>query len=308
MTDFVGVVLNANLAAGAAVLLVAAVRRPVRRAFGAEVAYGLWLAAPLAAVAGALPARTRLAAAAGTPHPAHAASGLLQAIGPALPLLWAVGAAVAAAALVWGQLRFLQRERAGAAGPAMVGVVSPRFVTPADYETRFTADERRIIRAHERTHLDRGDAHVNALIAAAQVLSWFNPLVHLAGRLARQDQELACDAAVLRRLPVARRRYAEALLKTQLGTCALPLGCYWPAPAPHPLEVRIGMLRAAAPTARRAVAGQLAVLALAVGAAGAAWAVKPPRPLPPPAVRVAPSPDPTMLFLIYRNPAVRPAA
>ena len=55
----------------------------------------------------------------------------------------------------------------------------------------------------------------------------------------RLDQELACDAQVVAAHPAARRSYAEAMLKTQLAGRPLPLGCYWPAPAAHPLVERI---------------------------------------------------------------------
>ncbi|HTK36704.1 MAG TPA: M56 family metallopeptidase [Caulobacteraceae bacterium] len=228
-SQVVEAVLRANIMIGAAILLVLGLRRIVRRLFGAEIAYALWLVVPLAALGALAPARTRIVAAA-----LAATTSQTQTTGPFADLLhaasryslalnlWLTGAILAAAALLWGQLRFLLRERAGRAGPAVVGVISPRFVTPADYATRFTAEERQIIRAHEHAHLSRGDAQVNAAIAAVQVLCWFNPLVHLAARLARHDQELACDASVLRRLPVTRRRYAETLLKTQLGAAALP--------------------------------------------------------------------------------------
>ena len=76
-------------------------------------------------------------------------------------------------------------------------------------------------------------------MAAFQCLAWFNPQVHLAVHVARLDQELACDAAVMRRRPRERVLYAKTLLKTQLAGAPLPLGCYWPARGRHPLEVRV---------------------------------------------------------------------
>ncbi|MDZ4048456.1 MAG: TonB family protein, partial [Pseudoxanthomonas sp.] len=102
-------------------------------------------------------------------------------------------------------------------------------------------------------------------------LFWFNPLVHMAARRFRLDQELACDAAVLRRHPNQRRSYGEAMLKTQLAAISLPLGCHWP--SRHPLKERISMLKQSAPgPARRrfgsgVIAAGLAVLALGAWAA-----------------------------------------
>src|SRR5690606_9610252 len=119
---------------------------------------------------------------------------------------WLVGAVLGLALLTAAQLRFLARVRERKAGPAVVGFAWPRMVTPADYERRFTPEEREVVRAHERAHIDRQDPRANALAAVLQAVNWFNPLVHLAARHMRLDQELACDAAVVRRFPLARRR------------------------------------------------------------------------------------------------------
>ena len=183
----------------------------------------------------------------------------------------------------------------------MVGVVSPRLVVPADYERRFTREERRIIRAHERTHIERGDPQANALMAALQVACWFNPLVHLAARSARRDQELACDAAVLRRGVVSPRRYAETLLRAQLAPVSLPLGCQWRPASRHPLEVRVAALASPAPAPRRRIAGQVAVAALALAAGTGAWAAKP-AVSPPARFKTPAAPaQPVMTFWIYRR-------
>ena len=55
--DFLIQLGQANLAAGAAILLVLALRAPARRRFGARLTYALWLLPPLAAAATLLPAR-----------------------------------------------------------------------------------------------------------------------------------------------------------------------------------------------------------------------------------------------------------
>jgi hypothetical protein len=91
----------------------------------------------------------------------------------------------------------------------------------------------------------------------------------------RVDQELACDTAVIGRFPDQRRAYAELLLKTQLFTQPLPLGCHWPAGAEHPLKERIAMLKSPLParTARRL--GAAVALTACAGAAGLAWASSP---------------------------------
>jgi beta-lactamase regulating signal transducer with metallopeptidase domain len=150
---------------------------------------------------------------------------------------------------------------------------------PAD-DGRYSPEERALIRAHEREHILRKDPRDGALIALFQCLAWCNPLVHLAAHVARLDQELACDAAVLKRRPGERTLYAKTLLKTQLAGCALPLGCYWPARSRHPLEVRVALL------ARRPAAGgdegPILIGTGIVAAALLAWSIEPPLPPSPP--------------------------
>jgi TonB family protein len=173
--------------------------------------------------------------------------------------------------------RLFRAERPGV-GPAVVGVLNPRIVAPADFETLYGAGERALILAHETAHLKAGDAAVNALVCAAQCLGWFNPLAHVAGRLLRVDQELACDAAVIGAFPRERKTYAELLLKTQLTTQPLPLGCHWPAGAEHPLKERIAMLKSPLPARSRRALGLACVAATSLAGAAAAWAAQPGAP------------------------------
>jgi len=292
--------LKANLAAGVAVLAVLAIRSPVRPRFGAQAAYLLWIAPLAAGLAALVPhpaARTMMApvvasASAAVSEFVATAPAAVTRAGPDLAslalALWGLGVAVTAVVLLRRQAAFLsamgrveptaggvfRAERAGV-GPAVVGVLRPRIVTPADFETRFGPEERALILAHEGVHLRRGDAAVNALACAAQCLCWFNPLAHLAARLLRIDQELACDASVIDRFPGARRTYAELLLKTQLATQPLPLGCHWPARAEHPLKARIAMLTSPLPEAAMRGMGLAVAAALTLGAGGLAWASQP---------------------------------
>ena len=116
---------------------------------------------------------------------------------------------------------------------------------------------------------------MNALATLAQLILWFNPMIHVAAHYLRLDQELACDATVMARLPAVRRRYAETLLKTQLAAGHLPLGCHWIGRSRHPLEERIGALKLARPTPRQRDMGMAALIVLGVLMSGAAWAAQP---------------------------------
>ena len=98
----------------------------------------------------------------------------------------------------------------------------------------------------------------------------------------RLDQELACDAAVLRRRPHDRALYARTLLKTQLDAQCLPLGCRWPARGLHPLEVRVGLLKA--PVRYDGMAGPILVAMGLSLITLVAWSVQPPAPRYSPAL------------------------
>ena len=280
-TDLLTALLHLNLAAAGAVLMVMALRGTVRRNFGAETAYGLWICVPIAAVAALLPAAaaTRIYPPGVGPHfdPIFMATQALdQSPSTALLALWLAGAALGVITVARRQLHFLRMARHGLAGPAVTGFFAPRIIMPADAATLYSTDERALIRAHERTHIDRGDPRANGFIALAQCLFWCNPLIHLAAHEARLDQELACDATVLAHRSSQKRLYAETLLKTQIGGVATPLGCHWLAgAAPHPLEQRIKALRGPAPDDRRRDMGLFFIAFAFALAAYGAWRAQP---------------------------------
>ena len=293
--------LRANLAAAAVILAVIVLRKPAQRLFGPEAAYRLWAAPALAAAATLLPARE-----AAEWEMTATRVEILGDVAPSLLLVWALGF-VAVAGLFWrAQAKFLEEARGGRAGPSVVGVIAPRIIMPPD-DGRYTEDERALVRAHERMHVTREDPRAAALATALQCLCWFNPLVHLAAHLMRLDQELACDAAVMRRHPRMRALYARTLLKTQLAATPLPFGCYWPPRGPHPLEVRVGLLK----TARRhdGLTGPIVVASAGLAAAVAAWAAQPPLPPSPPYVSpivLQQNTGPTMSVLLLPAPPRNP--
>jgi hypothetical protein len=118
-----------------------------------------------------------------------------------------------------------------------------------------------------------GSHAAHSIDGSAWLLFWFNPLVHCGASRFRMDQELACDAAVIRSYPNSRRAYAEALLKTQLTDSSLPVGCHWH--SAHPLKERIEMLKQSpASSLRRNLGRALVALASVLGGC-LAWAAEP---------------------------------
>jgi len=287
-----------TLAGSVAILVVLLARRFLRQRFGAFVAYVAWTLVPATLVAMLLPAPTRpVTVLAALVHVAPlqtvAATAAPSAFDWRLALFtaWLAGALLAAAWFVQQQRRYLRslgrlQPREGTrivqsssefAGPALVGAWRPRIVLPSDFDGRYDARERELILAHEHVHFARGDAWINALVAALRSLNWFNPLIHHAAARFRIDQELACDAAVVARFPEARRQYADAMLKVQLAgqprqELRLPVGCRWP--SDKTLKERILMLKQSRPTRARRIAGLALVALLGLGGTYAAWATQ----------------------------------
>jgi beta-lactamase regulating signal transducer with metallopeptidase domain len=243
----------------------------VRRLIGPRLAYRLW-AIPVAALAtGVIPSLPTLNATI-----TSAASTLSKGVGLGTALIfWGLGAFATFCVFAWAELAFRRMERRGEAGPAVVGVW-PRLVVPADYAVQFTADERRIIRIHERVHMRRRDTVTNLFVAAAGIVFWFNPLIHLGRHAMRLDQELSCDALALEDVNVGARAYGEVLLKAQLAAPRSWLACAWSGMTGHPLELRVRMLALRRHSVSREMIGAAAVVVLALVVAASVWSLTPP--------------------------------
>jgi bla regulator protein BlaR1 len=255
---------------------VALARVPLRSMLGARAAYSLWLAVPASALALVLPRADQPSggAAAGLPDimgwvwarvdAVVAAIHVSGPLGTMACAVWVTGAGAALAFMFLRQRAFARslgtlvqlpdgtwRSRR-VAEPMLIGALRPRVLVPLDFEQRYSVEEREFVLAHERAHMRRGDALVNAFGAGWLCVFWFNPMMFWAMNLLRFDQDLACDAAVLAAAGRGRRgRYAQALLKAQLAgetTLSLPLACHWH--SAHPLQRRIAALR-------RPVAGRM---------------------------------------------------
>lgn len=294
----------ALLAFTAAVLVVAALRRPCRRLFGTERAFQLWGLPPLAMLASQLPHAAAPAvvlpavASAVAPMtallPAHVVAAGAADWRVGILLLWSLGGVASLLLAVYAQARYRAQLRGATCvvdarsawpllhaagtdvGPALVGAWRSRIVLPADFECRYDATEQMLILAHEAAHARRHDGSWCLLARLAAALFWFHPLAWWALAALRHDQELACDAAVLREHGSRRRSYANAMLKTQSAAFALPVGCPW-SPC-HPVTERIAMLKLPQPNPFRRRAGGVMLAFVAVGMAGAVYAATPPPP------------------------------
>lgn len=264
-----------------ALVLLLALRVPLRRFLGAATAYQAWLLVPLVATVACLPMHR-----APVIHAApvlRAAQVFATRIVPApsfqvdlLLVAWAAGALVLAGWFMATHRAF--RHRAGPlrregnvyfserrTGPASVGLFRPKIILPHDFLQRYAPDEQALVIAHEQVHIARRDAYANLLQAAFQCIFWFNPLVHVAALRFRQDQELSCDALVMARHPGQRRCYAEALLKSCISPIPRQSGihCHWQ--SRQPIKERFMQLQSSPPRLSRRIAGRCLVAVLGAG-------------------------------------------
>jgi beta-lactamase regulating signal transducer with metallopeptidase domain len=267
---------KAHLGLTFGLLAVALLRRPWRRIAGAQAAYGLW-GLPLGlTLAASLPAadalRITLPALQVNGVALHGAEQVVQAWASPMQFVWLLGLAITVGVLTvqhHGYQRRLTRRHDGTwrapagSSPGLLGAWRPRLVLPSDVRQRFSTDERRWILAHERIHAHRGDNLARLIATVLAVLAWFNPLVWWALGALRQDQELACDAAVMQRFPQCWRAYGLALLKLDGAPRLPPTASAWQ--SHHPLKERIMMLKTKTPTAsaRRWAGTALAATGLA---------------------------------------------
>lgn len=88
------------------------------------------------------------------------------------------------------------------------------LVLPRDLLTRFSAEQRAAVIAHELAHLRRRDHWTRWLEFVALGCYWWLPTVWFARRQLHAAEETCCDAWVVWLLPERARDYARALLET----------------------------------------------------------------------------------------------
>jgi beta-lactamase regulating signal transducer with metallopeptidase domain/Spy/CpxP family protein refolding chaperone len=246
------------LATSGLILLVLLIREPVRRHFGARVAYGLWL---IPAARLLMPTLTetveRPVSATVTPRMImthYTAEPLLlsRVAPPQQSLIEQMGGWPTILLVVWlgvalglfaGRLLAFRRERAAilsnaeemgrigsirlvqsaeVSGPLAFGIFDRVIAVPADFERLYAEHERRLALEHELAHHRSGDLVANLVAFGLLCLQWFNPLAWAAHAAFRFDQEAACDARVLDKARGQdRSEYGRAIAKAASGRALL---------------------------------------------------------------------------------------
>jgi TonB family protein len=81
--------------------------------------------------------------------------------------------------------------------PMLFGFVNPKIVLPLNFERMFCEAQQQMIIEHESVHKHHRDHLWNGFTFVLMTLFWFNPLVWIALKAFRTNQELACDYKVL---------------------------------------------------------------------------------------------------------------
>lgn len=168
--------------------------------------------------------------AAATQDAAQAAAPAAQSISALLPWLWLAGVAVMGLYAIVSYIRLLSRVQVSiclgdrlyisdnVASPFILGIFRPKIYLPSEMDQA----QARLVLAHERSHLRRGDHLWKPLGYALLCLHWFNPLCWVAYLLLCRDIEQACDEAVVKDMaPQDKKAYSSALLECSLPRSAI---------------------------------------------------------------------------------------
>ncbi len=111
----------------------------------------------------------------------------------------------------------------GAPGPAVVGVLRPVVVLPAELLRRSTAAQREHVLLHELAHVRRRDPIAAFGMQALQVLYWFHPGAAIARRSLATLREIGCDGLAVRALGRRAPEYRRTLLELARPLLSAPV-------------------------------------------------------------------------------------
>lgn len=281
---------EALLASTLLMVLVLVLRGPVRRAFGVDAAYALWLLPVLRLALPPLPAAWTATAVTPLRRAAEDASVIFIDLAGAAPIrnlpaapatdytplligCWGLGAALFIGWHLVSHTRFVRAvlhgskahalgpvqviETDAAAGPLAFGIWRKYVAFPRDFASRYEPEEQALALAHELAHHARGDLIANWVALVVLALHWFNPIAWRAFRAFRADQEMACDARVLSgRGDGLRHIYGRAIVKSAHGG-AVSAACHLH--TINDLKGRLRMLSTRKPSRIRLISGSALV-------------------------------------------------
>ena len=147
-----------------------------------------------------------------------------------LMIVWGAGAGLIVLWLLFTNLHFYRKLRRSREKLDVDGAPLPVYVTdkidtpcmfglirPKIYVTPGVAQDAAVLRysiEHEATHYRHGDHIWSILRGLCLAVHWFDPIIWIAAVLSRNDAELACDEATIRRIGEEHRAdYGRTLLQ-----------------------------------------------------------------------------------------------
>lgn len=212
-----------------ALLLLIALEHFATARIGIKLMYRLWLIVPVTLVVNNLPGEVlSVSSDSITRYVVGMSPAVKVSQGDLLFTLWAVGASINASLIIfqyWQLARSATKPVPGngnawfsqlASTPMLFGFVAPKILLPEYFTERLSHTQQQMVIEHEHTHMQRFDHVWNLVALIIATLFWFNPLVWVATRSYRINQELACDSLVLQnKSETEKLLYAKALV-----TCA----------------------------------------------------------------------------------------
>jgi len=112
--------------------------------------------------------------------------------------------------------------------PAVYGFFKPTIYFPSDLSNQLNEEQLSLVLQHEEKHIEQGHLWLNLAWDILVCLNWCNPIIYIARRHFRHDQELFCDYLVLKnqQLP-SQKAYGHALISTVSATHSVSLLCSW---------------------------------------------------------------------------------
>ncbi|WP_223668437.1 TonB family protein [Kangiella shandongensis] len=112
--------------------------------------------------------------------------------------------------------------------PAVYGFIKPKIYFPLHVAEKLSVQQIQLIIEHEEQHIKQKHLWLNLLWDVLVCIGWFNPLIYIARKNFRHDQELFCDYLVLNKTDSSRTKdYGHALLSTVSATHSVSLLCSW---------------------------------------------------------------------------------